>query len=801
MNKRYIIIILLSLICLNTKAQQIKGVVTDSLSVPIVNANISILNSEKPLGSITDSNGAYSIDVFANVKLKIRFSYIGYQSVDTVVILKKRQTKTLNIVLKKDIISLQEIEIKDKATERDGLTHIDKQWAQNAVGVDKQIENVIKSQEGVSSNNELSSQYSVRGGNFDENLVYVNDIEIFRPLLIRNGQQEGLSFVNTDMISDIKFSSGGFDAKYGDKLSSVLDIRYSKPTEFKGSANMSLMGAAVHLEGLIGKRFTYTIGYRNKSSKYILNSLETSGDYNSTFNDLQMYLTYSLNSKLELSFLGNLSDNKYNFTPEDRQTQFGNIYTTMNLKIYFDGQEQDRFTTGFGALMLNYSPKSDLNLKLIFSGFNSLEKETYDIQGQYWLTETGGLGSDQEFDRGIGTYLEHARNRLHSQIYNIEHKGQKDYSKGYLSWGVKYQREDIFDKLREWRLVDSSDYTIPSCPDQIGIYDPTTPPNVQDYYKSKNSITTNRFTAYIQRQFVFEKKHGSYYFNIGIRGMYWDFNDEIMPCPRTSISFRPNSKTDIVFRFATGLYAQSPFYREMRDYSGNINYDIKSQKSWHFVLSEDWTFRMLDRNFKFITTAYYKYLWDLIPYQIDNVRIRYSGKNNAKGYATGMDFKLFGEFVQGIDSWITLSFLQTKQDIKGDKHGYLPRPTDQLFNVSVSFQDYMPNMPWMKVYLNFNYGSGYPYYKKDMDSYQRMPAYLRADMAFTFRLKDENSSWAKGNFMTFFKRIWLNFEWLNVFNKNNVISYTNVQDFNGTIFSVPDYLTPSRLNVRLSIEF
>ena len=789
------------LFIVNAYSQTIKGVVRNIKGEPIENVSIGVLNTNRPIGTTTNKQGYYSLKIIANRESKIRFSCIGYENVDTIINLKKNEQRIIDIQLKISSTQLNQIEIKGDKSREEGITKISTEDAKISVGVNQGVENVIKTQEGVSSNNELSSQYNVRGGNFDENLVYVNDIEIFRPLLIRNGQQEGLSFINTDMVGDIRFSSGGFDAKYGDKMSSVLDIKYRKPQEFAGSVSASLLGASAHIEGLIGSRMTYQIGYRNKSSKYILNSLETDGEYNSTFNDLQAFLTYDINEKLELDFLGNISDNKYNFIPQTRETQFGSIYSSMNLRVYFDGQEVDRFSTLFGALMLNYTPRKDLQLKFIASAFNTGEKETYDIQGQYWLYETGGLGSEEEFDRGIGTYLEHARNRLYGNIFNFEHKGYKYYSNGFLSWGIKYQRESTNDKIREWKMVDSADYTIPSNGGTIGHYDPTTPPMLQNYYNSDNDISSNRLTAYLQRQFSMERNIGTYYFNIGVRGQYWDYNKEFFPSPRASVSLKPNVKADLLFRFATGLYAQFPFYREFRDEQGNLNPDIKSQKSWHFVLSSDWNFEMLSRKFKFVTAAYYKYLWDLIPYKIDNVRIRYTAENNAKGYAAGLDMKLFGEVIKGIDSWLTISLMQTKQDIEGDNQGYIPRPADQLLNVSLSFQDYIPNMPWMRVYLNFNYGSGYPYYPPNTDQVLRMPHYLRADMAFTFRIKDEEASWAKNNFMKYCKRIWLNLEWLNVFDTKNVISYMYVQDYAGASFSVPNYLTPARLNARLIIEF
>ncbi|MGP1515852.1 MAG: TonB-dependent receptor [Bacteroidales bacterium] len=799
--KRCILVIITLSIFVTAYSQTIRGEIKNVDGEAIENVSIGTLNLSKPIGTTSDMNGKYLLHLKTKTKYRIRYSCIGYLDVDTSFVLQPNENKIINIMMIKSSTYLDQVEILGDKSRQEGITRINPETAKVGIGVNQGVENTIKLQEGVSSNNELSSQYSVRGGNFDENLVYVNDIEIFRPLLIRNGQQEGLSFINTDMISDIKFSSGGFDARYGDKMSSVLDIKYRKPQELKGAASISLLGASTHIEGLIGKHMTYQIGYRNKSTRYLLNSLETEGEYNSTFNDLQTYITYDMNDKTEIAFLGNISDNKYKFIPQTRETQFGSIYSSMNLKVYFDGQEVDRFTSFFGALAISYKPKKNISLKFIASAFNTHEKETYDIQGQYWLYETGGLSSEEIFDRGIGTYLEHARNILYANISNIEHKGYLYYSNGFLSWGTKLQTEKINDRIREWKMVDSADYTIPSNIDQVGLYNPTTPPSLQNYYNSSHELSSYRITSFIQRQFDLHKNHGTYYFNIGARGQYWSYNKEIIPSVRASISLQPNIKQDILLRLASGIYTQPPFYREFRNEHGYLNESIKSQKSLHLVLSSDWNFKIMERNFKFITATYYKYLWDLIPYKIDNVRIRYSANNNAIGYVVGIDMKLFGEFIKGIDSWLTLSLMQTKQDVEKDNRGYIPRPTDQLFNVSVSFQDYLPNMPWMRVYLNLNYGSGYPYYPPNTDVVFRYPHYLRADMAFTFRLKSEENSWAKNNFMKYLKNIWLNLEWLNVFNNKNVISYTYVQDYAGVSFAVPDYLTPTRLNARLTFEF
>lgn len=789
------------------KTALIKGKITNEKGEGLDLVNVGIINVNIPIGATTNQKGEFSFSVPANKDLELAISYIGYATKLYKLRLKPNEVKEINFSLVRSSTTLQEIEIREDNTREEGVTRIKTDWAKNVVGPTSGIEGLIKTFEGVSSTNELSSQYSVRGGNYDENLVYVNDIEIFRPFLIRSGQQEGLSFVNSEMVGDILFSSGGFDAKYGDKLSSVLDIKYRKPQEFSGSASMSLLGGSLHFQGLLGSRMTYQLGYRNKTNKYILGSLDTEGSYYPVFNDLQAYLTYDLNEKTEIAFLGNLADNKYQFIPRTRETTFGSVFRSYKLKVYFDGQELDRFSSMFGAFMLTHNPNKNLQLKLIASGFGTDETESYDIQGQYWLYETQMGETDNDstlFDRGIGTYIEHARNRLVANIYNIEHKGMRFYDNGHLSWGLKYQYELINDKMNEWKMVDSAGTPVGTLPDIPGVINPQNPPMLQNIYKSFNDISSSRISAFAQRQWRFYRDKGEWYFNAGARTQYWTFNNEVLFSPRASVSFKPKWKRDWLFRFATGVYSQSPFFREYRDYEGNINHSIRSQKSIHLVLSSDYNFRMFDRPFKFLTSAYYKYLWDLIPYSIDNVRIRYSAQNNSKGYVSGVDVRLFGEFIEGIDSWVTMSLMQTKEDIEGDNHGFVPRPTDQLFNMNVSFQDYVPKMPYLRVYLNFNFGTGYPFGPPGTERWQqdfRMPSYMRADIAFTFRIKDENTKWAQNNFMRYLKKIWLNVEWFNVFGNRNVISYMWVSDYEGRYHGVPNYLTPSQVNAKLTIEF
>lgn len=804
-----IICFFVSLICFFVSFSQnqatIYGIVKDSLQNGLSPANVGVINLSKPIGSTTNEQGRFSLNVPADKELKLVVSYVGYETQEHTLVLSKGEKRELEFVLSFASSTLPVAQVKGDFSREEGLTRISSQWAKHVAGPIGGVESLLKSIGGVSSNNELSSQYNVRGGNFDENLVYVNDIEVFRPFLVRNAQQEGLSFINSDMVSDIVFSSGGFDAKYGDKMSSVLDIKYRKPQEFSATASVSLLGANLHLEQAIGNRFTYQLGFRNKNTKHLISAMDTEGDYFPSFNDLQLYATYDLNEKSEIAFLGNAAYNTYNFIPQNRETSFGNVYEMLKLKVYFDGQELDKFASLFGAVMFTYNPFKDLQLKLIASGFATDERINYDIQGQYWLSETGlGYGDEEGLERGIGTYIEHARNHLIANIYNIEHKGYRFYDEGKLTWGIKYQRELIYDRVNEWKMVDSAGYAIPSTPDIPGVYDTVSSPALQNVFKSNNEIESNRINAYLQRDWKKYSKIGNWYANLGGRIMYWDFNNEVFVSPRASVSFTPAVNRDLLFRFATGIYAQSPFYKELRNEKGEINPDIRSQKSWHIVLSSDWKFTMLDRPFKLMGSIYYKYMWDLIPYRVDNVQLRYSAQNNSVGFAKGIDVRLYGEFIKGIDSWLSLSLMNTEEDIKGDNAGYIPRPTDQLYNINISFQDYVPKMPYLRVYLSFNYGSGYPYGAPNSERYlqtNRMPDYLRCDIAFTFRIKDENSAWAKNNFMKAFKRIWFNVEWFNVFSTKNVISYFWVADYSNKYYGVPNYLTPSQINAKLTLEF
>jgi hypothetical protein len=709
---------------------------------------------------------------------------------------------------------------------------------------------------GVSVNNELSSGYSVRGGNYNENLIYVNDIQIYRPFLARSGQQEGLSFINSDLIDNITFHPGGFEAKYGDKLSSVLDIKYKRPKKFAGSTSMSLLGGNMHLEGVADSgRFYYLTGVRYRSNAYVLSSLQTKGDYKPVFADVQALIGYDVNSRININFLGHYSLNKYRFVPQTRETQFGTINEALRLTVFFDGQEITEFETFTGALTTNIQASENTDLKFIASAYKTFESERFDIQGQYWLDELErDLGSDEfgdvAFNRGVGTFLNHARNRLEALVFNVDHKGTNIRKKGETLWGVKYRHEVIEDKLSEWNMIDSADFSIPQAPgDEILL---------QEVLKADIGIQSNRIMGYLQNQWniswpdTFAYKRNDTTFttitsaflkmNLGVRANYWDYNGELVVSPRFRISYRPNwtkiqndtiTRRNVTFRFSTGFYYQPPFYRELRDLGGVLNPELKAQKSIHFVAGSDVFFQMWNRDFKFTGEAYYKHLTNVIPYEIDNVRIRYYANNNAKAYAAGLDFKIHGEFIKDIDSWATFSLLQTKEDILDDFYydyfnadgekiipgftfnnevvdsvlyepGYIPRPTDQFVSFGLYFQDEMPKWNSYKVHLNLLFGSKLPFGPPSNERYKdtlRTPPYRRVDIGFSKDLIVDQEKNETRKVFKHFNELVLSVEVFNLLGIDNTISYTWIKDVSNRLYAIPNFLTARRINVKLIAKF
>jgi CarboxypepD_reg-like domain/TonB-dependent Receptor Plug Domain len=792
-----------------------KGKVLDAKSNPIESAHIR--NMSNNTGVISDKEGNFYFKIAPNKNVSIQVSCIGYSAKSFTVNSNTDKIENYNIVLEVNDYNIGEVSVVGELSPEGNLVKIEAKHIDLNPDISGNLESLIKTMPGVSSNSELSSQYSVRGGNFDENLVYVNGIEIYRPMLVRSGQQEGLSFLNSDMVSSIHFSSGGFESRFGDKMSSVLDIRYRKPIDFAASVSLSFLGGAIHVEDVSKNgKFTYNTGFRYKTSQYVLNSLETKGDYNPKFYDFQTYFTYKATNKLDFDFLGNYSLNSYQFVPVNRKTSFGTIDEALNLNIYYDGNERDRFETYLGAFTSNYNPNENLSFKLILSAFRTFEEETYDIQGQYYLNELDNtIGSDTYGDSimniGIGTFLNHARNYLTASVYSVTFNGGYYKANTRLRWGVKYNYEAIDDALSQWKMLDSAGYSLPYNGSSIELYESA---------RATNKIYSNRVTAYIQdtysRKFA---NNADFYLNIGVRANYWDFNKEFNLTPRMSFAYKPDWEKDMLFRFASGFYYQPPFYKEMKNADGVVNPDIKSQKSIHFVLGNDYNFSAWNRPFKLSTEIYYKILNDLIPYKIDNVHLEYSAKNMANGYAYGVDFKINGEFVQGIESWASLSLMQTKEDIDGDFYydsegllvepGYYPRPTDQLVNFSMYFQDYLPMNPSYRMNLSLHYGSSLPFSSPEKDRYDqvyRMKPYKRVDLGFSKVIIKKDKEFKLGSFLNVFEDMWISFEIFNLLDINNTISYMWVktvsnQAGNASQYAVPNYLTSRRYNLKLTIKF
>ncbi len=791
-------------------------------------------------GSITDEKGNYSVKIPANQKIVIQYSHVSFKSRYRTITLAKGERFEINIVLD-EAIQFDTVNITAKRHEYTGVTHIDpKEFEAIPTPSGDAISAFVKQIPGVYSNNEMSSQYSVRGGSFDENLVYVNGIEIQRPMLIKAGQQEGLAFANADLVDNIEFSAGGFSAYYGDKMSSVMDVSYKRPTKFNGSATGSLLGGSMHLEGTALKnRLRYLTGVRYKTNKYVLSSLDTEGDYYPSYTDVQLFVAYDITDMWELSFLGNYAVNNYEIIPQTRETNFGSIFEALRFTVYFDGKELDRFENYMGALNLKYH-SNEMQLNFTASAYRSIESETYDIQGQYWLDVLeNDLGEDDfgevAFNKGVGTYLNHARNVLNTWVISGQHRGTyKD-----INWGVNIRHDLIDDKLSEWTMIDSAGFNLPHTPDNIGEFNPnyklSNDIELTDVVKGAQTLNTNRYTAYVMKDWVFQKTDSSHFykFNAGVRTNYWDFSNELLFSPRVSLLLKPVNNKKLSYRVSGGLYSQPPFYREMRYHNGDINNDIKAQKSAQIVAGTDLLFTAWNRPFKFTAETYYKYMWDLIPYEMEDVRLRYFAENNAIGYAAGVDLKLHGELVEGAESWVGISLMQTQEDIDGDYYyaqlnssgevikpgitvddvvtdssivypGYIPRPTDQRFVFNVFLQDYIPGYEQFKVHLNLVYATGLPYGPPTHKRYQqtrRMPSYRRVDIGFSWHLIGKNTKVKAKSPLRYLNSAWLSIEVFNLLQINNTLSYMWISDVNGEYYSIPNYLTSRQINLKLKVAF
>ena len=814
-NKSYIlniIIFLIPLIVLSQKSY-IKGVVLDINNNPIENVNIS---SESKAGATTNSNGFYSIEIKSLTNVNITFSHVNFKSISFPINLKTNEVYEFYPVMDINIEQIEEIVLNsNKRTELKSILSIDPQIIRTIKGAQPGIENLLKTLPGVNISNELSTQYSVRGGNFDENLVYVNGIEIYRPFLVRSGQQEGLSFVNSNLIKNIKFSAGGFQSKYGDKLSSVLDIEYKNPNGNNLAGNFNLLGGNITLNNISkNAKVSNILGVRYRDNSMLVNSRETITNYNPKFIDIQNFLTANINEKFSLNFLSYMSVNNYNYKPQSRQTNFGTLDDPTALIVYYQGQEKDKYQTVFGAAKLNFKASVNTELSLITSAFQTSEKEYFDILAQYRLGEVNnnigdeGLG-DVEFSEGIGSQLNHGRNNLNAIIYNIEHKGNYKKNDNNLEWSLKFTKEDIKDRIVEWEVIDSTGFSIdPPFFESLGDqpYTANEGPIVPyQNIRKTNNTKTNRIQSYVQWSKNSNIGATEIYSNAGVRLHGWSIDNQKMNfvfSPRFQIGIKPDWEKDMIFKLSGGVYHQPPFYRELRDYNGEINYDVKAQKSIHLVASNEYSYSLWNRPFKLTSEIYYKDMTNVNAYTVDNVRIRYLANNNAKAYAYGLDLRLNGEFIKGTESWFSFGYLNTKENI--DNQGYIPRPSDQRLKFGILFQDYIPNIPDLKMYLNLVYNTGVPggapSYANSYDYQNRLPDYKRVDLGISYVIVNGEKNYKKG-WKKNFSDLSIGLEIFNMFDIQNSITNTWVRDvYSKRQYSIPNYLTPRLLNLTIDMK-
>ena len=814
-NKSYIlniIIFLIPLIVLSQKSY-IKGVVLDIYNNPIENVNIS---SESKAGATTNSNGFYSIEIKSLTNVNITFSHVNFKSISFPINLKTNEVYEFYPVMDINIEQIEEIVLNsNKRTELKSILTIDPQIIRTIKGAQPGIENLLKTLPGVNISNELSTQYSVRGGNFDENLVYVNGIEIYRPFLVRSGQQEGLSFVNSNLIKNIKFSAGGFQSKYGDKLSSVLDIEYKNPNGNNLAGNINLLGGNITLNNISkNARISNILGVRYRDNSMLVNSRETITNYNPKFIDIQNFLTANINEKFSLNFLSYMSVNNYNYKPQSRQTNFGTLDDPTALIVYYQGQEKDKYQTVFGAAKLNFKASVNTELSLITSAFQTSEKEYFDILAQYRLGEVNNNIGDEdlgdvEFSEGIGSQLNHGRNNLNAIIYNIEHKGNYKKNDNNLEWSLKFTKEDIKDRIVEWEVIDSTGFSIdPPFFQSLGDqpYTANEGPIVPyQNIRKTNNTKTNRIQSYVQWSKNSNIGATEIYSNAGVRLHGWSIDNQKMNfvfSPRFQIGIKPDWKKDMIFKLSGGVYHQPPFYRELRDYNGEINYGVKAQKSIHLVASNEYSYSLWNRPFKLTSEIYYKDMTNVNAYTVDNVRIRYLANNNAKAYAYGLDLRLNGEFIKGTESWFSFGYLNTKENI--DNQGYIPRPSDQRLKFGILFQDYIPNIPDLKMYLNLVYNTGVPggapSYANSYNYQNRLPDYKRVDLGISYVIVNGEKNYKKG-WKKNFSDLSIGLEIFNMFDIQNSITNTWVRDvYSKRQYSIPNYLTPRLLNLTIEMK-
>ena len=798
---------------------RVKGIILDENNNPVENVNISYQSKS----TVTNSNGFYSLTVPANKKITLVFTHVSLKKTTASLELKPNEDFEFNVTMNEKAEQMGEVIITANNRKRvQGITTIEPEVIRRIPGANAGIENILKTLPGVYSNNELSTQYAVRGGNYDENLVYVNEVEVYRPFLVRSGQQEGLSFTNTDLVQNVDFSAGGFQAKYGDKLSSVLDITYRRPTKFGVAAEASLLGGSLAVDAVSkNQKWSAITGVRYRNNSLLVNSQQTETNFRPTFADVQTNVIYNASTKWQWSFLGNISQNKYNYRPISRQTNFGTIDEPIALQVYYEGQEKDKYDTYFGAFKTTFKASENFTLKFIASAYHTLEQEYFDIFAGYYLGEVdSNIGSETfggvTFSRAIGTQLNHARNDLDALIVNAEVKGFHDVKKNQIEWGFKYTREDIRDRVVEWEVIDSAGFSINppnlNLPTNQQPYQPYIGPLVPfQNVRALNFATIDKFSGYAQLNRKTKLGNHDVWLNIGARMHQWKVSganvegkNQIEFSPRGQFAIKPDWEKDMVFRFSTGLYVQPPSYRELRDSTGTVLPNVKAQKSIHFVLSNDYSFKMWNRPFKLVTEAYYKILTDVNPYTLDNVRIRYAADNNATAFAQGLDVRLNGEFVPGTESWFSFGYLKTEENI--DNKGFIPRPTDQRLKFGILFQDYMPNLPSVKLYLNLVYNTGLPggspSYADPYIYQNRMRDYRRADVGFFKVLTDNNKNLPNGHWLKKFKDLSVGMEIFNLFNNLNAITNTWVRDvYTKNQYGIPNYMTTRVFNFKITARF
>lgn len=741
---------------------------------------------------MTSLKGEYNMQLHSADSVEIRFSMIGYRT-KVRVLRRPRGKQTLQIVLHASDKELEEVTVTGSRIQTGQTQEIKKDDLKKIPSTTgNAVEELIQSQAGVSTHSELSSQYNVRGGSFDENSVYINNVEVYRPFLVRSGQQEGISVINPDMVEKIEFSTGGYEARYGDKMSSALNITYKRPKPFEASVSASLLGANAYI-GLSNKKVAWSNGLRYKTTRNLLGSLDTKGEYDPTFIDYQTYLTYTPNKRWDIKFLGNISNNHYNFSPEDRETNFGTMENVKSFKVFFDGQEKDVFRTFFGSLGITRHFGEKTSLSLIVSAFHTREQEKYDIQGQYWLTQT-----ETSDNLGVGTYFQHARNYLNAHVESAKLLLKTKQKSHDIEAAFTFKKEHIEENSVEYEMRDSSNYSIPHTgKDLYMIYS----------MRAKNVLSANRIEAYIQDAYRFKGSNEQtlYTLNYGVRLSHWSFTGETILSPRLSIEIIPAFNENVTMRFATGLYYQAPFFKEIRDTTtvngityASLNKKAKSQRSIHFIAGYDYRFRMNNRQFKFTAEAYYKMLGNLVPYSVSNVKVVYYGENKCSGHAAGIDLKMYGEFVPGTDSWLSFSLMSTRMKLNGVS---IPLPTDQRYAVNLFFTDYFPGTDKWKMSLKLAYADGLPFSAphKELDSNSfRAPAYKRADIGLSYCLLNNADRHAKKNPL---RNAWLGLECLNLFGISNVNSYYWITDVTGQQYAIPNYLTGRQINFRLTVDF